>query len=410
LSAVSDSLPITETATPETQADVAQALRDACAARRAVYPIGGGTSLDYGLAPKQPGLGLSLGALQRVIDYPSRDLTITVEAGITIAELTAAMAAEGQQLPIDLPQAQVATLGGTIATNWSGARRYGYGTLRDYIIGISAVDGRGTPFKAGGRVVKNVAGYDFCKLLTGSLGTLGVITQVTLKAKPRPQRSAFAIAAVDSLAAASALLDALASSATTPVAIELIAGIAWSDISGELLPAGDLRIVVGLEGTTAEVDWMRDQLACEWRPLGQSPEFITADQQVSALWTALNDFSSSPAELAVKINVLPSRAAELVGVVRELDATASIQAHAGNGIVLARFNELPPGGMLATMVKRLQPAARAAGGSAVILSANSGERTAQAVWGSPAADWPLMRAVKKQFDPHNILNPGRFVY
>ena len=110
---------------------------------------------------KTPGLALSLARLNRVVDYPARDLTITVEAGITLAELDALLVTEGQWLPIEVPQPPRATLGGVVATAWSGPRRYGWGQVRDYVIGISAVDGRGLPFKGGGRVVKNVAGYDF---------------------------------------------------------------------------------------------------------------------------------------------------------------------------------------------------------------------------------------------------------
>ena len=156
--------------------------------------------LDYGLLPKAPGVGLSVAGLARVIDYPARDMTVTVEAGIRVAELQ----------KLWRPGAAIAdrrAAGRTgharrraIATNTSGPRRFGNGTLRDYVIGISAVDGHGTAFKAGGRVVKNVAGYDFCKLLTGSLGTLAVITQVTLKVKPLPERSALVVAPVRDLA------------------------------------------------------------------------------------------------------------------------------------------------------------------------------------------------------------------
>src|SRR6185369_14097741 len=110
--------------------------------------------------------------------------------GITMQALAELLAKERQRLPIDVPQAEQATIGGVIATNWNGPRRFGEGTVRDYVIGISAVDGRGQPFKGGGRVVKNVAGYDFCKLLTGSLGTLGIITQLSLKVKPRTECTA----------------------------------------------------------------------------------------------------------------------------------------------------------------------------------------------------------------------------
>ena len=142
--------------------------------------------------------------------------------------LAATLAAEGQHLPIDVPRAAEATIGGVVATNWSGPRRYGHGTIRDYVIGINAVDGRGTPFKGGGRVVKNVAGYDFCKLLTGSLGTLAVVTQVALKVKPQSESAAAVVGECADLAIAENALSALAMLETPPVAIDLLIGEGWT--------------------------------------------------------------------------------------------------------------------------------------------------------------------------------------
>src|SRR5437762_1029226 len=159
---------IKEMLSPASQDELAADVRDSCETSKPLYPIGGGTSLDFGLPAKAEGRGLSLGKLNRVIDYPARDMTVTVEAGVTMKVLADLLAKERQRLPVDVPQAEAATIGGVIATNWNGPRRYGESPLRDFVIGISAVDGRGLPFKGGGRVVKNVAGYEFCKLLTGS--------------------------------------------------------------------------------------------------------------------------------------------------------------------------------------------------------------------------------------------------
>src|SRR6266436_6361799 len=217
-------LPIKEVLAPETQDELAAAVRAAYETSTPLYPIGGGTSLQFGLPAKAPGRGLSLERLNRIVDYPARDMTVTVEAGVTMKTLADLLATERQRLPVDVPQAERATIGGVIATNWNGPRRYGESSLRDFVIGISAVDGRGLPFKGGGRVVKNVAGYDFCKLLTGSLGTLGVITQVTLRLKPIPEQSALLACPVPDAAAAEKLLAALITSHTTPTAIELLAG------------------------------------------------------------------------------------------------------------------------------------------------------------------------------------------
>ena len=172
---------------PQSVADLGDVVRRAAAEQQALYPVGGGTMLGLGLPPSRPGWAVDLRSLNSVIDYPARDMTITVQAGVPIAELRRVLAAENQRLPVDVPHADRATLGGALATNVSGPRRYGSGTLRDYVLGLSTVNDEGQEVKAGGRVVKNVAGYDLCKLHIGALGTLGVITQATLKVRPIPE-------------------------------------------------------------------------------------------------------------------------------------------------------------------------------------------------------------------------------
>jgi glycolate oxidase FAD binding subunit len=406
-------LPLIESRSPSDQQALAAAVADAYQGGTPLYSIGGGTSLEFGTPPTRPGIGVSLGALDRVIDYPARDMTITVEAGITIDALTSRLAGERQWLPIDAPHRDSATLGGLVATAWSGPRRYGYGTPRDYVIGVSAVDGRGTPFKGGGRVVKNVAGYDFCKLLTGSLGTLAIISQVTLKIRPLPECSQFLACDLHDLATAERLLTALVNSQTTPAAIELLAGPQWRDhASLGLMTAGTVvRLAVGLEGTAAEVGWMVDQLSAEWRELGVTTARLIEGDAATALWRDLTHFSAAPdAPLVVKASVSPDHTTQFVELVHTLDPQASVQAHAGNGIVIARFSSFEAGDVSRVLVGRLRPAACRGGGSLVVLSSTLGGLTRQAIWGSAgdAAAW--MGAVKCQFDPKNLLNPGRFVY
>src|SRR5262249_54058090 len=178
---------------PESLMEVSALVREISSKDQAIYALGGRTMLDYGLPPTRAGIAIDLTELNQVIDYPARDMTVTVQAGITIAKLQELLATENQRLPIDVPLAEQATLGGAIATNISGPRRYGFGTFRDYVIGISVVNDEGQQVKAGGRVVKNVAGYDLCKLHVGALGTLGIITQVTLKLRPLPEERAVVV-------------------------------------------------------------------------------------------------------------------------------------------------------------------------------------------------------------------------
>jgi glycolate oxidase FAD binding subunit len=407
-------VPTKSTLSPASQNEVTAAIRHAFGTGTPLYPIGGETSLDFGLPAKAEGKRLSLAGLNRVVDYPARDMTVTVEAGVTMRALAELLAKERQRLPVDVPQAERATIGGVVATNWNGPRRYGEGSLRDFVIGISAVDGRGQEFKGGGRVVKNVAGYDFCKLLTGSMGTLGVITQLTLRLKPIPEHSALLACSVADAAEAEKLLAALVTSKVTPMAIELLVGPEWRDeaaLAGlaQESPAG-LVLVVGLEGTGPEVEYMIGQLSAEWRELGVDAPQVVGES--ASLWQRLIEFSAAgQSPLVLKANVRPSGTTAMIESARRLDPECSIQAHAGNGILIFKISRFPADGLSRALVGKLQPTAAAHGGQVVILSNPSGaEMTHQSVWGATDLPLALMGEVKRRFDPKDILNRGRFVY
>ena len=414
-------LPISETVTPDTQADVADLLRRAHDTATPVYPVGGGTALDFGMPAKKPGWGISTAGLKRVVDYPSRDMTITVEAGMTMSELSQTLASERQRLPIDAAQSDTATIGGVVATNFSGPRRFGSGTVRDYVIGISAVDGRGVAFKGGGRVVKNVAGYDFCKLLTGSLGTLAVITQVTFKVRPIPDATAILTCGFQSLDDAEKLLAQLVHSQTNPSAIELVMTRGLKDTwhyDGHyaIVDSGTRgRIIVGFEGIQAEVNWMLNQLEREWRETGVEVEPLyrfDEPREAAHLLDELAQFQlSRDSSLVVKVAVPPSQLCRMVAKLEEVNPEVFIQAHAGNGVILASFPNLKSTEASNAMIKRIHPAAVAAGGSAVVWSSSSpDELTRPVVWGMVRDETFVMQSVKQQFDPKGLLNPGRFVY
>jgi glycolate oxidase FAD binding subunit len=260
-------------------------VRAAYESGEAVYSVGGGTALDYGNEPARAGRKLELAGLNRVVDYTPRDMTIVVEAGVRMSDLAATLAAEGQHLPIDVPRAGEATIGGVVATNWNGPRRYGYGTIRDYVIGVDAVDGRGTAFKGGGRVVKNVAGYDFCKLLTGSLGTLAVITQLALKVKPQTENTATVVGECADLAIADAALDRLAMLETPPMATDLLVGSGWTEASAKI------QIAVRLEGTQQEVTWLTSEVEREFATASCSASHALNELQATQLWNRQVEFA-----------------------------------------------------------------------------------------------------------------------
>jgi glycolate oxidase FAD binding subunit len=403
--------------TPADQAEVAAAVRSAYEAKQPLAPVGGRTSLDYGSAVSADTQELDLKSLSRVVDYTPRDMTIVVEAGVRMTDLAATLAGEHQQLPIDTPRAAEATLGGVVATNWSGPRRLGYGTMRDYVIGISAVDGRGVTFKGGGRVVKNVAGYDFCKLLTGSMGTLGVITQLALKLKPIPECTATITATCSTLAVADAILERLVHVEATPTAIDMLAGKSWAN---EALPNSDIgaaTIVVRVEGTETEVKWLADHIQYEFWQGGAVGAHLLPSEDAARLHSHQVEFSDRGANvtrddspLVLKIAVPPSCVVATINELLAHDPTCTIHSHAASGIVFARFAKFTPAEVSSMLVSKLRPAAIARGGNVTVVGATLEGLTPHILWGGRTEATILMERIKQQFDPHNILNPGRFVF
>jgi glycolate oxidase FAD binding subunit len=412
-----DSLPITELVEPATIEELRSAVRSAVERDLAIYPLGGLTSLDFGLVPQRTGIGLSLGRLSQVIDYPARDMTITIQAGITMDALARTLAKEGQCVPLDVPEPARGTVGGVVATHPVGPRCYSAGTIRDYVIGIHAVDAQGEIFKAGGRVVKNVAGYDFCKLLTGSLGTLAIITQLTLKLRPIPEQSALMSSPVPTWTEAEERLAAMVHSQTAPSAIELVAGDAWLNdpIVCELAPCdrnAACHLVVGLDGTQEEVSWMTKQLASEWTSQSASPIQTVSGDDARRLWERLSEFpAEDKTDAVLRANVVPGKTTWMIQAIQKANPGCHVLSHAGNGVIFARLRGLAGAELASVLIGRLQPAATSALGNIVVLAQPGGtEMTRQAVWGGIDAPYGLMRQIKAQFDPADRLNPGRFVY
>jgi len=381
---------------------------NASGAGRAIFPVGGRTALHYGYAPTQPGFTFSTLRLNRTIDYPARDMTITVEAGIRMDELTEILKAEGQRLPIDVPQSSRATLGGVLATNTSGPRRLGFGTLRDYLIGITSIDAAGKTFSAGGRVVKNVAGYDLCKLMIGSLGSLAVITQVTLKVKPQPESSKLLWCAAADWQAVEAALENLLTSATRPVALEVLNAAAAHEISAEArldLPAGGPVLCIGFEGAARETEWQTEAMTAELQAAGIRDVAVVDDAE--PLWFVLTDFATSSDEpLTFQANLRPSRLVEFSELATS--AGVSLTAHAGNGIVIGHLpDEVTTLDAAVKMLAPLQALAYEADGNLVIFDCDETWKQTIPVFGQARQDRALMQRIKQQLDPRDILNPGR---
>ena len=397
--------------TPADAAAVAEAVRDAGGKGLPVYPIGGGTTggrrwlsptmsengetvADNHLRPlpgigergtvplSPPGITLSTAKLNRLIDYPADDMTVTVEAGMTIGELNGRLAEKRQWLPVDVPFPDRATVGGAIATNAAGPRQFAYGTMRDYLLGFTAVDGTGTIFSGGGRVVKNAAGYNMCRLMAGSRGTLGIITQATLMVRPLPEASALLACEVADFELAERLLASLVRLPVRPVAVELSAGRSHegNPLFGPMLDGNVARLCVGFEGSNLEVEWMLGRLNKEWTALGMASPVMTPNLANDKLWRWIAEF---PADET--INVLPSKLIETVAGLLKTSPDCAIRARAGDGIIhvaRARGDECPAAASTRRQI--------------------DGD-------GALPPEIRVMRAIKERFDPMNILNPG-FVF
>lgn len=343
-------------------------LRNLVASSPAVYPVGGRTTLDVGLPPTKPGVAVDTTALNAVIDYPARDMTITVQAGITVAALQAELAKEGQWLPIDVAAPERATVGGAVALNKSGPRRFGFGTLRDYLIGVSFVADDGSEVKAGGRVVKNVAGYDLMKVQVGAVGTLGVLTQVTLKVKPKPEASA-ALAFGCSSGELAAVLDLLHGSKSRPVAVEVLNRAAWP------AAASEWTVLVGFAEKDSTVRWQRETLLAE---LKRDAVELPAD-----VWGRVAALQIRPESRFIsKLSVRPSLVADTLPRLPGL-----VHAHALTGVLWTHADDAVDGAVLRRCPVEL--------------------KKARPVWGVPRGDWEMMRHLKQTLDPRNVFNPGR---
>ena len=390
--------------------ELGECIREAAARGQAIYPYGGGTRQDYGYPPTRPGKVVDCRSLAGVIDYPARDMTITVQAGMTRERLVAELAREGQRLPVDLPAITAGTIGGALAANLSGPRRYGFGTLRDYVIGISFVTPEGIEVKGGGRVVKNVAGYDLMKLQIGALGTLGIITQLTLKVFPRPESSVLLGFGINA-AAVGPTLDRLHASASRPIAVELLNAAAARLLAQrcrlELQGTDPWWIFTGFEEKTVTTRWQTDTLKTELKtaPVHEWMEWTGPMSEL--VWQGLTDLPDAGTGFAIQASIYPSRVAEFISRLAALHPDLVIHAHAGNGIVYAGFPEEVSLEQARTWLAELRELAGTCRGRVLIRRAAVDWKASLSLWGPPPTDWRLMRTIKATLDPTDLFNPGR---
>jgi glycolate oxidase FAD binding subunit len=401
-----DGVPVGRVARPGSVEEAGQVLRAAAAERLAVAFTGGGSKLGLGNPPERADLLVSTERLNQVLEHAAGDLVVRAQAGVRLADLQAALAPAGQWLALDPPEPR-ATVGGVVAANASGPRRLRYGTVRDLIIGITVVLADGTVAHAGGKVVKNVAGYDLAKLFCGSLGTLGMIAEVIFRLHPRPAAAAVVTLQVETPEQAGRAVRRLLRSTLEPSAVELVVD-EWG------WPG---RLTVVFEGIRPGVE---AQAATAAELLGQVGEAAVAGP--GATDAALSQLGARPFEKAAFALKATCPPAELPGALTDLLGGRGrwggpVSAHAATGVIwLAsghREGDLPADSpelpWLARAITEARERLAARGGSLVVVKAPPPLKREVDVWGPPGDAIGLMRRVKERFDPDRRLSPGRFV-
>jgi glycolate oxidase FAD binding subunit len=372
--------------TPQNVASLAALLAQANQDRSPLYPRGGGTKSGWWAGAAGRTVILSTTGLAPRIDHCAGDLTATVGAGMTLAAVNAELARSGQWLPLDPPAADRATIGGVVAVNDSGPRRHKHGAPRDLIIGVEMVRADGTVARAGGKVVKNVAGYDLARMLCGSRGSLALIASATFKLAPLAPVSRTVVATAKSARACAELALAMSESPTAPSAVEV-----------ESPPH---RLLVRFESTARAADAQADTAASLCLSRGADAR-VVADDEERSLWSAYEraTWSDAVESVLVKASVLPTEAGELL----DQGGASLVSGRVALGILYLRAGDVA---MAPEWLDRLRLRVRRRGGSAVVVKASPALEGRIDVWGESPGSRSLAAAVKARFDPNHILNPG----
>jgi len=390
---------------------VRAAVTEARSKKLGVIVSGGGTLLHVGNAPRTFDIKLATTALGRIVEQNPEDMTVCCEAGVTLARLQRSLAKLGQRLCIDAAAEEKATIGGIVATNATGGLRYGFGTPRDLVLGMNVIDGCGRTLGAGGRVVKNVAGYDLVRLLTGSWGTLAVVTDVTLRTHPLPAAAATLVfdfaSASDLDAARGRVFGANLPLAALDLAVDLSvdpASDAQSSAGGSV-PIWSL--IARVEGSEEEVAAQGDRLCalCGRDPADALEAWASPAGAEDSAGAAIR-IGTEPADLIpALVDILAQvRQGSVRPGAKSKAVSLFVGGHLGNGIARLQLGNAAGG---AALLRATEVGGRVR--TRVIERVPAGDFSGHDVWGPLPASFALMRELKRRFDPDSVLAPGRFV-
>ena len=389
---------------PNTVAELSQVMNQCYNNGWRVIPCGRGSKLGWGGVAKEVELILSTERLNRVVEYAVGDLTVTAEAGVKFSDLQELLAQSRQFLPLEPAYPQEATLGGIIATADSGSWRQRYGGVRDLLLGISFIRSDGKIAKAGGRVVKNVAGYDLMKLFTGSYGSLGILTEVTFRVYPLPETANTVVLIGEAEPIASASKTLLAS-ALTPTAVDLLS----TGLVKALGIGQGMGLMIRFQSVAEAVQEQSSRILAVGQQLGLTGTLYTEAEELN-LWQSLpKQIWESPSARAItcKIGVLPTAAVKtLVKLDTVTSSTGLGVIHAGSGLGKLRFNSEE---VESRTIVEMRNYCQNQKGFLTVLEAPTAVKQQLDVWGYNGNGLKLMGQLKQQFDPKNLLSPHRFV-
>jgi glycolate oxidase FAD binding subunit len=372
-------------------------LEEANARGQHVVPRGGGTKLDWQAGTSPAAAVLSTARLGPPIEHAPGDLIATLPAGAALDDANKELGRAGQWLPLDPPFSKHATIGGIVAANDSGPRRHRHGSPRDLIIGIEIALADGRTARAGGRVVKNVAGYDLARLLCGSYGSLAVVMSATFKLAPLPQSSTTIVAEAAGAAPVGQLVQAVHAAPLTPSAVELRSAAGRASHS----------VMIRFETTSQAAERQAAAAAAICERHGARVTMLTGDDELT-LWRDYETELWERRGTLAKISVLATQVGATLDRLADVCDTQSLDWRAGGraalGVLIARVSGSAEGQRDA--VTELRRDAVEQGGSLVILSSDSSAAGDLDRWGNIGDALPVMRAIKARFDPKGILNPG----
>ena len=413
-----------EVVSPSSEDQLSREVARANADRVAIFARGGGTRIDLGGIPSRPGMVVDMAGIDEVVAHNYSDLTATFQAGVTMRHVSETLSHHGQLIAIDPPLPGRATVGGTLAAGVSGPLKWHFGHPRDTVIGMKVVQPDGQVTKSGGQVVKNVSGYDMSRLHVGGLGTLGIILEASFKLTPVPMYEKTVLSAYRCVEDVQAAALGIFNSHVMPLAMTAFDASTARRIGME--PAqGRWHLTVRLGGRSRTLDRQVDDVTNICRQADAQEMEPVEGGRAERLWESIRDFgwdTESAPLLAIHVSALPSdlpKTASAVDRLRTPTLDPAIVAQPGFGTIDIFWHTSSPtplmregsgeGEETQSLISQFQTAVASIGGSTLVQRCPTEVKSDIDVWGDEPPGIETMRRLKKQYDPNNIMNPGRFV-